>query len=123
VSALLQELLPGVAHLQNIHPLMVHFPLALLPSALLLYVLAWLAREDSWAWTGLWLLSLGTLGAAFSVATGLYGAEGVMIAPSVKQHLLFYHKRIMLGVLSLAVALSSGGSQHDRCRLREGSFF
>jgi hypothetical protein len=27
-------------------------------------------------WTGLWLLGLGILGAAFSVATGLYGAEG-----------------------------------------------
>jgi uncharacterized membrane protein len=63
-------------------------------------------RKESWAWTGLWLLGLGTLGAAFSVATGLYGAEGVMIDPSVKQHLLVYHKRIMLGVLALALVLS-----------------
>jgi hypothetical protein len=36
----------------------------------------------------------------------MYGTEGVMIDPSGKQHLLFYHKRIMLGVLALAVVLS-----------------
>jgi len=100
------KLLPGVSHLQNIHPLVVHFPLALLPSALLLYLLSWGAGKESWAWTGLWLLGLGTLGAAFSVATGLYGAEGVMIDRSVKQHLLFYHQRIMLGALALALVLS-----------------
>ena len=29
-----------------------------------------------------------------------------MIDPSVKLHLLFYHQRIMLGVLALAVVLS-----------------
>lgn len=106
MNALMGKLLPGVFHLQNIHPLVVHFPLALLPSALLLYLLSWGAGKESWAWTGLWLLGLGTLGAAFSVATGLYGAEGVMIDPSVKLHLLFYHQRIMLGVLALAVVLS-----------------
>lgn len=106
MNVLLTKVVPGVAHLQNVHALVVHFPLALLPAALLLYALAWLARQESWAWTGLWLLGLGTLGAALSVASGLYGAKGVMIDPSVKAHLLFYHKRIMLGVLSLAVELS-----------------
>jgi uncharacterized membrane protein len=102
----LERVLPGLSHLQNIHPLVVHFPLALLPVALLLYFLAWVANQEAWARTGLWLLGLGTLGAAAAVASGLYGAEGVMIAPSVKAHLLFYHKRIMLGALSLAVVLS-----------------
>jgi uncharacterized membrane protein len=107
VSDLLEHLLPGAAHLQNVHPLLVHFPLALMPSALLLYVLAWATHKESWAWTGLWLLGLGALGAAVSVASGLYGAEGVMIDPSVKEHLLFYHKRLMLGALGLAAVLSA----------------
>jgi uncharacterized membrane protein len=101
----LDTLLPGVRHLQNIHPLIVHFPIALLPGAALLYLLAWLARKDSWAWTGLWMLGLGTLGAAAAVASGLYSAEGVMVAPSVREHLLFYHERIMLGALGLSVVL------------------
>jgi len=99
-------LLPGVQHLQNIHPLIVHFPIALLPGAVLLYVLAWLAKKENWAWTGLWLLGLGTLGAAAAVASGLYGAEGVMVAPPVREHLLVNHERIMIGVLGLSVILS-----------------
>jgi uncharacterized membrane protein len=102
----LGRLLPGAQHLQNIHPLIVHFPIALLFCAALLYLLAWLARRESWGWSGLWMLVLGTLGAAAAVASGLYGAEGVMVAPSVREHLLVNHERIMLGVLALSVVLS-----------------
>ncbi len=104
---MLERVLPGLSHLQNVHPLVVHFPLALLPVALLLYFLAWVANQEAWAWTGLWLLGLGTLGAAAAVASGLYGAQGVMIAPSVRAHLLLNHKRIMLGVLGLSVILTA----------------
>ena len=53
----------------------------------------------------LWLLGLGVLGAAAAVASGLYGAEGVMVAPSVREHLLVNHERIMLAVLGLSVVL------------------
>ncbi len=98
--------LPGVQHLQNIHPLVVHFPLALLPAAALMYWLGLFARRESWQWTGLWLLILGVLGAAAAVSTGLYAAPGVMLAPSVKQNLLAYHKSIMLAVLGLSAALT-----------------
>lgn len=103
---LVKDPLPGVEHLQNIHPLVVHFPVAFLSGAVLLYFLAWAARRESWAWTGLWMLGLGTLGAAVAVYTGLRAAEGVMIAPSVKEHLLLYHKRIMLAVMALSAALT-----------------
>jgi uncharacterized membrane protein len=99
------KLLPGLQHLQNIHPLIVHFPIALLFGAALLYLLAWLAGRERWAWSGMWMLGLGALGAAAAVASGLYGAEGVMVAPSVREHLLMYHERIMLGVLGLSVIL------------------
>jgi len=98
-------LLPGAQHLQNIHPLIVHFPIAFLLGAALLYLLAWLAKRESWAWTGLWLLALGTVGAAAAVASGLHGAEGVMVAPSVREHLLVNHERIMLAVLGLSALL------------------
>ena len=99
--------LPGAQHLQNIYPLVVHFPLAFLYGAAILYFLAWVAGRDSWAWTALWLLALGTLGAAAAAGTGLHGAEGVMLARSVKEHLLIPHKRIMLGVLALSVSLTA----------------
>jgi len=77
----LRTLLPGAAHLQNLHPLVVHFPLALLPSAVLLYFLAGLSGRESLAWNGLWLLGLGTLGGAVAVGTGLYAMGGVMVDP------------------------------------------
>lgn len=101
------NLLPGAQHLQNIHPLVVHFPLAFLYGAALLYFLGSIAGRESWAWSGLWLLALGTLGAAAAAGSGLYGAEGVMLARSVKEHLLVPHKRAMLAVLALSVALTA----------------
>jgi uncharacterized membrane protein len=97
---------PGAQHLQNIHPLVVHFPIALLCAAALMYWLGCLARRESWQWSGLWTLVLGVLGAAVAVATGLYAAPGVMLAPSVKTVLLAYHQRIMIAVLILSAALA-----------------
>ena len=101
---------PGAQHLQNIHPLIVHFPIALLLAAALMYWLGFFARREAWLWTGLWMLVLGTLGAAAAVATGLYSAPGVMLAPSVKAALLVYHKRIMIAVLILSAALTVGAA-------------
>ena len=97
---------PGAQHLQNIHPLVVHFPIALLFAAALMYWLGFFARRESWQWSGLWTLVLGALGAAVAVATGLYAAPGVMLAPSVKTALLANHKRIMIAVLILSAALA-----------------
>jgi uncharacterized membrane protein len=97
---------PGVQHLQNIHPLLVHFPIALLSAATLMYWLGFLARRESWLWTGLWTLVLGALGAAAAVGSGLYAEPGVMLAPSVKTALLAYHKRIMIAVLILSALLA-----------------
>lgn len=102
---MLGTLLPGVQHLQNIHPLIVHFPLALLPVAALFYLLAWLTGKESCGWTAFWMLGLGVLSAAAAVGSGLYGAEGVMVAPSVRERLLVNHERIMLVVLGLSVVL------------------
>ncbi len=103
---MLTALLPGAQHLQNVHPLVVHFPVAFLFGAAFLYFLAWGAHRESWAWSGLWLLGLGALGAAVSVATGLYAASGVMLAPPVKEHLLVYHRSLMSAVLALSLALA-----------------
>lgn len=103
---MLGRLFPGAQNVQNIHPLIVHFPIAFLFGAALLYLLARLSKRESLASTGLWMLGLGTLGAAAAVASGLYGAEGVMVVPQVREHLLAYHERIMLGVLGLSIILS-----------------
>ncbi len=98
--------LPGAQHIQNIHPLIVHFPIALLFAATLVYWMGFLARRDGWQWSALWMLLLGVLGAAAAVASGLYSAPGVMLAPSVKSALLAMHERIMIAVLALSALLA-----------------
>jgi uncharacterized membrane protein len=96
----------GAQHLQNVHPLVVHFPLALLPGAALLYVLAWLAGRESLAWTALWFLALGTVSAAVAAGTGLYASEGVMVDPTVREQLVDPHRVWMLSTLALSSALT-----------------
>ena len=103
---MLDALLPGAQHLQNVHPLVVHFPLAFLSGAVGLYLIAALARREAWAWTALWLLVLGTLSAAVAAATGLYAEDGVMVARSVRAHLLEPHETLMLVTLGLSLVLA-----------------
>jgi uncharacterized membrane protein len=103
----LETLLPGAQRLQNIHPLLVHFPLAFLPASAFVYMVAWLAGRDSWAWTGLWLLVLGAVSAAVAAAAGLRADEGVMVDPSVREQLLDPHRRLMLTTVGLSAALTA----------------
>jgi uncharacterized membrane protein len=102
----LARFFPGAGHLQNPHPLVVHFPIAFLYGAALLYFLAWLTRRDSLAWTGLWFLALGLAGALAALATGWWSAGGVMLDPSVKANLLEPHRRLMLATSALAALLT-----------------
>ena len=106
---MLESLLPGAQHLQNIHPLVVHFPLAFLAGASVLYGLGWITEIDSLATTGLWLLLLGTVGAAAAVATGLHAQDGVMVDPAVRDALLEPHEQLMLTTLGLSVVLTVWG--------------
>ena len=104
---MLSAVLPGVDHLQNLHPLVVHFPLALLPAAAGFYVLAWILRRETLAWTALWLLLAGTTSAAVAVGTGLRAEQGVMVDPTVREHLLEHHEDWMLATLGASVALTA----------------
>jgi uncharacterized membrane protein len=102
---MLENLLPGVQHLQNIHPLVVHFPIAFLMGAALFYFLSWIFRNQTFATMAFLLLILGTLSAGAAVATGLYGEEGVMVSRSVREHLLEIHEEIMLVTLGVSIVL------------------
>ena len=100
------DLLPGAQHLQNVHPLVVHFPIAFLTGAALVYFVSWMTGRESIAWTALWLLVLGAVAAAAAVATGLYAEPGVMVAPSVRTELLEPHEQLMLASLGLGSVLT-----------------
>ncbi len=98
--------LPGLQHLQNIHPLVVHFPIALLMGAALFYFLALIFRKDTFATTAFFLLILGTLSACVAAGTGLYAEEGVMVSFSVREHLLEHHEQLMLAITGLSIILT-----------------
>jgi uncharacterized membrane protein len=103
---MLTTFFPGVQHLQNIHPLFVHFPIAFLVGAALFYLLAWVLRKDHLAITAFWVLILGAISAAATVATGLYAEEGVMVSRSVRSHLLNTHEEFMIATLFISVGLT-----------------
>lgn len=104
---MLENLLPGVQHLQNVHPLVVHFPIAFIMGAALLYFLSWIFRNQTFATAAFLLLILGTLAAGAAVGTGFYGEEGVMVSRSVREHLLEVHEKLMLVTLGLSVVLTA----------------
>ncbi len=57
--------------MESLHPLVVHFPIALLTTAAILDVLGVLLRREVWHRIALWNLTLGTLSAGIAVITGL----------------------------------------------------
>ena len=103
---MLETILPGVQHLQNIHPLVVHFPIGFLVGAVLFYFLCWIFRNQTFATTAFLLLILGTLAAGAAVGTGLYGEEGVMVSRSVRANLLETHEKLMLTMLGVSIGLA-----------------
>ena len=104
---MLGRLFPGIEHLQNPHPLFVHWPIALLTAATLFYLIAWIRRSDALATAAYWMLIAGTAAAAVTAATGLYAEEGVMLAREVRDKLLEPHETLMLVTGGLAVAASA----------------
>ena len=100
------ELLPGIAASPNVHPLLVHFPLALLPAALAFWAVAlWRGREELWR-TGRWVLYLGVLGSLAVAASGLW-AEDHLTHSELTHPLIEAHEEWMLVATGLATATAA----------------
>jgi uncharacterized membrane protein len=102
----LDRILPGASQLQNYHPLIVHFPIAFIYGAALLYFLAWILGSEGIQWTALWMLLLGAIGAAAALASGFYAAPGLMVSQSVRNELLRHHKHLMVAASAVTGALT-----------------
>lgn len=61
----------------NLHPMFVHFPLALLPVALLLLLLAWWRGSEHWLFAAKASLIAGAIGALVTVVTGWNAGESI----------------------------------------------
>ncbi len=99
------DLLPGLANMANIHPLIVHFPIALLTSFLLMEIMALLFSSDKLHVASSWMLYIGTLGAAATVVAGFMAASTVPHG-SAAHAIIASHKSLGLTVLGLSVVLT-----------------
>jgi uncharacterized membrane protein len=74
-----------MAHwLALLHPLVIHFPIALLAVALALELLGWLRPSWNLGPTASWNLHLGFLGALAAVITGWFRAQSMGFEPDLK---------------------------------------
>ena len=93
---MLERILPGASQLQNYHPLLVHFPIAFIYGASLLYFVGWITASEKLQWAALWMLVLAALSAGLALASGFYAAPGLMVSQSVRDELLAHHKHLMV---------------------------
>jgi len=91
--------------MQNIHPLIVHFPVALLMTAAALLLLGVLGRSELLARCARVNLWLATVGAAVAVRTGLLAEEMAQHTFEIHE-LMERHETLGLWVLGLSVVLS-----------------
>ncbi len=98
----MDQWLPGLAAVENVHPLIVHFPIALWSVALLFWALGLRGRAELWR-TGRWLVYLGALAGLAAVATGLLAAD--RIGHDTPGHdLVHVHRNFMIAATALGSA-------------------
>ncbi len=97
--------LTGMTDLQNPHPIVVHFPIALLTFSILFYVLGTVLKKENFFFAGRWLLYFGTASAAVAVWTGLKAANSVW--HDEEAHLIMMpHQYLGIGILILSFIFS-----------------
>ncbi len=80
------------------HPQIIHFPIALLLSAVLSELISYITRQAFWEKVTLYLLSLGVISALVAVLTGNAAAEKIDVATGVAT-LVLRHREMGLWVL------------------------
>lgn len=91
----------------RLHPLIVHFPIALLVTGVGLDFLGLILRRPSLQRVALWNLALGTCGAAAAVATGLEAEEVAKHSFEIWK-IMQLHKRLGITTLILGIMLTAG---------------
>ena len=97
--------LPGLDAAPNIHPVFIHFPIALWFAALGFWLAALLFGKERLWQVGRWLLNLGLVGAVFAVGTGLW-AEAQLGHDSPGHELVHAHRNLMLAASGMALLTS-----------------
>lgn len=102
----MEQLLPGLTSAPNLHPMVVHFPIAF-----------WVAATGAWSWAvvrkhddawrfGRWLHLLGILGAVVAVGFGFWATEKT--GHDTPGHdLVHVHRDLMLVASGVALAITA----------------
>lgn len=91
--------------MQNVHPMFVHFPLALLSVGLLFDILGYFLRKESLLNAGWWCFSLGVVPAIVTVATGIQAEHTVALSGEAHEilenheHFQIYSTVVLLALL------------------------
>ncbi len=98
-------IMPGIAAMENIHPLFVHFPIALLTVFVLIDLSGSLFNKPAWRMVAGWFLYVGVIMTMATVAAGLAAEESVAHGGNVHD-IMERHETLALTVLALAVLLA-----------------
>lgn len=113
-------LFPGIAGMSNVHPLVVHFPIAFLFSFFLLDVLGSVLKKPKWREVAAYFLYAGAIGAVLTVIAGFMAAYSLPHTATV-HGLMLKHQYLGMSVMLVAIALAvwrykaadiTGGAQH-----------
>jgi uncharacterized membrane protein len=117
----ISQLLPGVGEMANIHPLLVHFPIALFVAFLAMDFAGWLFAKKGLRAAAAWMLYLGTLGTCATVVTGFWAA-GKVPHDEVVHDIMLRHRNYGLAILSFGIVLSIWRALADTLFSRFGQF-
>jgi uncharacterized membrane protein len=120
-GGIFSALFPGLAGLDNIHPLLIHFPIAFLSAFFVWDVIASVLKKPHWRDVASYFLYFGAVGAVFTVIAGFVAAYSVA-HNEVVHEIMLRHQYFGLGVMTLAILLSvwrfksgvaiTGGANH-----------
>ncbi len=105
MTALLSFFFPGIAAMDNIHPLLVHYPIALFTSFFLAELLGVVLRSERLRTAASFMLYFGNIMAVFTVAAGYYAAATVE-HPDAVHAILERHEGFGVAILIIATVLS-----------------
>jgi uncharacterized membrane protein len=96
--------LEGVREMISIHPLFVHFPIALLTVSGVFYLLGAVLNKEGLLEAGRWTLYAGTVSAAAAIGTGLKAA-GTVPHDEETHQIMLLHQNLAYIILFLGIGL------------------
>lgn len=99
------EMFEGLRSVANVHPLFVHFPIALLLTSVVLFFAGKFINRDEFLTVAKWDLILGSLAGVVTVITGFIAASTLPHNEDIHQAMLI-HLKIMVLVVLISLSLS-----------------